>query len=313
MTGNTPLVDVAGIYAKLECANPSGSIKDRLAEYILDESEKKGVLKPGMTIVEASSGNTGISLSYFAAQKGYKIIIVMPENMTDERKQIIRELGAELILCAAGDFVEAAAIRDRMAEDLKYFNPDQFSNPLNVECHYKTTGREIIKQIRQNVPSVDAFVVGVGTGGTLIGVGKALKEVYPDVYIVAVEPVEAAVMSGGKYVPHEIFGIGDGFIPAIAGDGKGGLHALINEVICVSGKQARDAARYIEEEHGYCVGISSGANYLAAKKLADRFKTVVTVFPDGFSKYQSHGLKHCETGRCRYEDTQRTVFNFFKK
>ncbi len=162
--GNTPLVEVDGIYAKLECTNPTGSIKDRIAKYILDESEKKELLRSGMTIVEATSGNTGIALSYYAAQKGYKVVIVMPENMTEERKQIIRDLGAELVLCSAGDFLEAATIRDKMTEDPQNFNPDQFSNPLNVECHYKTTGQEILKQIKQFTPlAIDAFVVGVGT------------------------------------------------------------------------------------------------------------------------------------------------------
>jgi cysteine synthase A len=311
--GDTPLVYIDGIYAKLECTNPSGSIKDRIAKYIIDESEKKGILKPGMTIVEATSGNTGIALSYYAAQKGYKIIIVMPENMTEERKKIIRDLGAELILCSAGDFLEAAAIRDRMAEDPKYFNPDQFSNPLNVECHYKTTGQEILRQIKQYTSEIiDAFVVGVGTGGTLMGVAKALKEVNPDCYIAAVEPSESAVMSGGAPSPHEIFGIGDGFIPAIVSDGKGGIHEMIDEVFRIPSKDARDAARFIEETYGYCVGISSGAHYLAAKKLAERFKTVATVFSDGFSKYESHGLKHCKTGKCKHEDIKKNIFDLHK-
>ncbi|MCH8274832.1 MAG: cysteine synthase family protein [Armatimonadetes bacterium] len=301
--GNTPLVEVDGIFAKLECANPCGSIKDRIAKYIIDESEKSGLLKPGMTIVEATSGNTGIAFAYYAKQKGYAITIVMPENMTDERKRILEHLGANLILCSKeGSFAEAADIRDRIAQDPRYFNPDQFSNPLNVECHYRTTGQEILRQLPGHKTPVDAFVAGVGSGGSLIGVGKALNDVHPDVYIAAVEPSESPVMSGGEPCAHAIFGIGDGFIPAIVGDGRGGLHELIDEVICVCEEYAKQAAKRLETEDGLCVGISSGANYLAAKRLSDKFGTVVTIFPDGFSKYRSHGLKHAEPGMCPFED-----------
>ena len=186
--GNTPLVEVEGVYAKLECVNPCGSVKDRIAKYIIEKSEQQGFLTAGNTIVEATSGNTGIAFSYYAREKGYPIKIVMPENMTEERKTIIKSLGAELILCSEeGSFAEAAQIRDKLAQENGYFNPDQFSNPLNVECHQKTTGQEILQQCSDKV---DAFVAGVGTGGTLIGVGKALKEINPDVKIVAVEPTE---------------------------------------------------------------------------------------------------------------------------
>ncbi|MCK4998911.1 MAG: cysteine synthase family protein, partial [Anaerohalosphaera sp.] len=230
----TPLIKIGRIYAKLECTNPCGSIKDRIAKYIIEQSEKKGSLKPGMTIVEATSGNTGISLSCYAKKKGYKSVFIMPQNMTDERKKLIKDLGAELILCSDGDFAEAAAIRDEMAKKPGFFNTDQFSNPLNVQCHKLTTGKEIIRQIQQFSKKIDAFVAGVGTGGTLIGVGIALKELFPNVRIVAVEPTESAVMSGGTKGSHGIQGIGDGFIPAIASDGKGGLNPLIDEVICVS-------------------------------------------------------------------------------
>ncbi|MBU1024079.1 cysteine synthase family protein [bacterium] len=310
--GKTPLVEVNGIYAKLECANPCGSIKDRIAKYIIDESERKGLLKPGQKIVEASSGNTGISLTYFAAQKGYEITIVMPENMTEERKKIIRDFGGNLILCSAGDFAQAASIRDKMAEDPQYFNTDQFSNPLNVECHEKTTAQEILTQIKPFANKVDAFVAGVGTGGTLIGVAKALRKVNPKVHIVAVEPTESAVMSGGEPGLHTIPGIGDGFIPAIASDGKGGLHEYIDEVICISSEDAKSAALEILDKSNLCVGISSGANYLAALELKKRFNTVVTVFPDGFSKYQSHGLKCCEEGTCEFEDKNRAIFAYYK-
>jgi cysteine synthase len=303
--GNTPMIDLDGIYAKLECTNPSGSIKDRIAKHIIDESEKKGLLKPGMKIVEATSGNTGIAFSYYAAQKGYPITICMPENMTEERKTIIKSLGAELILTAPNDFLGAAEIRDNKAKDPIYFNPDQFSNPLNTDAHYKTTGQEILKQIKEFTDDpIDAFTVGVGTGGTLMGVSKAIKEVYPNAYIAAVEPSESAVMSGKEPDEHEIFGIGDGFIPEIVKNDKGEIDSIIDEIICITSKDARDEAERIEEKFGYCVGISSGSHYLAAKQLRERFnfKTVVTIFSDGYVKYLGQGLKHCKANGCKYED-----------
>lgn len=298
--GDTPLLEVDNIYAKLECANPLGSIKDRMAKHIIEQSEKNGLLKPGMTIVEASSGNTGIALSYFAKQKGYPIIIVMPRNMTDERKRILTELGAELILCSEGNFKEAANIRDEIATDPKYFNPDQFSNSLNVECHYRTTAQEILNQMKPHADVIDAFVSGVGTGGTIIGCGKRLKEVFPKIRIVAVEPTESPVMSGGAPGIHGIQGIGDGFIPAIVSNGHGGLNKLVDEVACCSTDQAKSAAKYLAEKKGICVGMSSGANFSAAKKIADTYGTTVTIFPDGFSKYKSQGLTRNGSGPCRY-------------
>jgi len=303
--GNTPLVEIRGIFAKLECTNPCGSIKDRIAEYILEKSEASGALKKGMRIIEATSGNTGISFSFFARRRGYEITIVMPENMTEERKQILRNMGAELILCSKeGSFAEAAAIRDRLAREKGYFNPDQFSNPLNVDCHYETTGREIIEQAKgYGLEAVDAFVAGVGTGGTLVGVGRKLREFFPEVRLVAVEPAESAVMSGGRPGHHGIGGIGDGFIPAIISDGKGGISPLVDEVSIVTTEEAKTAALQLAEEHDCCVGVSSGANYVAARRLTGRFRTVVTVFPDGYGKYQSQGLKHCAPGRCAFEHT----------
>ncbi|MCK5631608.1 cysteine synthase family protein [Candidatus Bathyarchaeota archaeon] len=298
--GNTPLLEVDGVYAKLECTNPLGSIKDRMAKYIIEQSEKLGLLRHGMTIVEASSGNTGIALSYYARQKGYPIIIVMPRNMSDERKRILERLGAKLILCSEGNFVEAANIRDRISQKPWYFNPDQFSNPLNAECHYNTTAQEILDQIPQRFSSIDAFVSGVGTGGTLIGCGKRLREVFPKIRIIAVEPSESPVMSGGTPGLHKIQGIGDGFVPALVSNGVGGLSELIDEVACVSSNQAIDAARYLAREKGVCVGVSSGANYLAARKAADEYGVTVTVFPDGFSKYGSFGLTRDGPGPCQY-------------
>jgi cysteine synthase A len=301
--GETPLVEVAGVLIKLECTNPCGSIKDRIALYILEESERLGLLESGQRIVEATSGNTGIALSYFARLKGYEITIVMPENMTEERKEIIRNLDADLVLCSAeGSFAGAAAVRDRLAEENGWFNPDQFSNQLNTECHFETTGLELVNQVRAcGRPRIDAFVAGVGTGGTLIGVGQRLREEQGEIHLVAVEPEESAVMSGGTSGAHIIFGIGDGFIPAIASDGERGLHPGIDEVIRISGDEAREAAQELRQVHGFCVGISSGANFLAARRLLERYKTVATVFPDGYAKYRSHGLAHCDPGRCAFE------------
>jgi len=311
--GNTPLIEVDGVYAKLECVNPTGSIKDRIVKYIIEKSEKQGKLRQGMSIVEATSGNTGIAFSYYGALKGYDVKIIMPKNMSEERKVLIKGMGAQLFTCSEGDFQEAAQIRDKIVEFPNYFNPDQFSNPLNVECHQETTGDEILRQIGQYAEKIDAFVAGVGTGGTIIGVGKALRKVFPHIHIVAVEPSESAVMSGGSPGIHGIQGIGDGFIPPIASDGKGGVHGMIDEIICVSTQEAKSAALKIQEKFGYCVGISSGANYLAAKKLKEKFKTVVTVFADGYSKYQSEGLKYCGRDRCKYEDPEKGVFAFYKK
>ncbi len=302
--GATPLIEVEGIFAKLECTNPCGSVKDRIATYILRRSRELGLLREGTRIVEATSGNTGIAFAYFGPRAGHPVTIVMPENMTSERKQILERLGAELILCSQeGSFAEAAEIRDRLARENGWFNPDQFSNPLNVECHERTTGQEILDHFEAHYPdrSIDAFVAGVGTGGTLIGVGKRLRRAFPGIHLVAVEPTESPVMSGGKPGLHGIGGIGDGFVPAIAGDGRGGLHPLIDEVICVSTEDARRASLHLGRDRCSCVGMSSGANFLAARQLALRFSTVVTVFADSYDRYRSLGLRHCPPGACPYE------------
>lgn len=294
MSIRTPIVELDGIYAKLECVNPTGSIKDRIAEFIIDESERKGLLKEGMTIVEATSGNTGIALAKYGREKGYKVVIVMPENMTEERRNLIREFGAELVLCGDGDFAEAVRIRDEMALRPGYFNPDQFSNELNVECHYRTTGQEILDQIPA---PIEAFVAGVGTGGSLIGIGRAIRERYPKACIVAVEPEESAVMSGGEPGAHKIFGIGDGFVPPIA-QSDGRLHDMIDQVERVGSEEALEEASILRARYGLCVGISSGANYLAARRLRTRCSTVVTLFADGYAKYRSHGLRQAIEPEC---------------
>ncbi|RMD85265.1 MAG: cysteine synthase family protein [Candidatus Dadabacteria bacterium] len=307
--GNTDIVNVEGIYAKLECSNPCGSIKDRIAYYILTKSQKIGILKKGMTIVEASSGNTGIAISYYGRKMGFPVTIVMPENMTEERKEIIRANGANLILCSKeGSFAEAAKIRDEMASSPDFFSTDQFSNPLNVECHKLTTGQEIILQMQGK--RIDAFVAGVGTGGTLIGVGSALKEHFPNIRIVAVEPAESAVMSGKEPAPHGIPGIGDGFIPDIVSDGKGGITPLIDEIITIRSKDAQEAAQMIASEYGLCVGISSGANFLAALTLKARGLQTVTVFPDGFNRYKSLGLSKCKSPACSVKYDCNEILNY---
>lgn len=286
------MVRLDGVYAKLECVNPTGSIKDRMVKYILDESERRGFLRKGATIVEATSGNTGISLSYFGREKGYDVTIVMPENMTEERKQLIRGFGARLILCSSeGSFIEAVKLRDRMVSEQLCFTTDQFSNRLNIECHFSTTGQEMIRQLNAEQVVADAFVAGVGTGGTLMGIAKALKKINANLYVAAVEPAESPVLTGGTPGHHGIEGIGDGFVPSIVKDDKGDLSPEIREVIHIKTEDAMKASMYLAESFGYCVGVSSGANFLAAKELSHKFRTVVTVFPDGFTRYVSVGLQ----------------------
>ena len=297
--GNTPLVRVDGVYAKLECINPTGSIKDRMVKFILDESEKRGLLKKGMVIVEATSGNTGIALAYFGKQKGYAVKIIMPENMTEERKELIRGFGAELILSPAKEgFLQALWIRDNMVRVGNCFTTDQFSNDLNTECHYQTTGQEIVKQLDAESASPQAFVAGVGTGGTLMGIAKALREVNPKIFVAAVEPAESAVMSGGEPGPHEIGGIGDGFVPTLVKDPEGTVSRFIQEVMQITSDEAIAESKRLAKDFGFCVGVSSGANFLAAERLKTRFENVVTVFPDGFTRYESLGLG--PSGRCDF-------------
>ena len=297
--GNTPMVKIEGVYAKLECVNPTGSIKDRMVKFILDESEKLGLLKKGMVIAEATSGNTGIALAYFGRQKGYEVTIIMPDNMTEERKELIRGFGAELILSPAKEgFLQALWIRDNMVREGNCFTTDQFSNALNTECHYRTTGQELIRQLVAESVSPHAFVAGVGTGGTLIGIAKALREFNPNIYVVAVEPAESAVMSGGEAGPHDIGGIGDGFVPALVRGEEGNLSPIIEEVMQIKSEEAIDGSKRLAKNFGFCVGVSSGANFVAAKRLSKQFENVVTVFPDGFSRYETLGLG--PSGRCGF-------------
>ena len=281
--GNTPLVDVEGVYAKLESVNPSGSIKDRVALEIITAAEKEGLLKPGYRIVEASSGNTGISLSMIAAVKGYQMIIVMPENMSRERQLMMKAFGAELVLTSkSGSLQEAIDKAEELSKEPKTFYTKQFSNPNNMMAHIKT-GQEIVDEIG----AVDAVVAGVGTGGTLIGVSSVMKELNPDVKVIAVEPEEAAVMFGGsnaRISEHRIQGIGDGFIPKLIDMDK------VDRVIVVGSQEAVEMSRLLAEEYGLLVGISAGANMLAALKVSKAFGKVVTVLPDRGERYLSMDL-----------------------
>jgi len=281
--GNTPIVKIENIYAKLESVNPSGSIKDRAALEIVEDAERKGELKKGYTIVEASSGNTGISLAMVAMVKGYKMVVVMPENMSEERKQMIRAFGAELVLTSkAGSLNEAIARTEEIAKRPKHFMARQFANPANVKAQEKT-GEEILKQIGP----VDAVVAGVGTGGTLMGISNVMRKVNPNVKVIAVEPEEAAVMFGGSDVSigeHMIQGIGDGFIPKIVDMSK------VDKAVTVGSKEAADMARKLCRKYGLLVGISAGANVAVALKMAKKYDKVVTVLPDRGERYLSMDL-----------------------
>lgn len=285
--GNTPLVKITEqIYAKLETVNPSGSIKDRMAKAVLDAAEARGDLQPGGTIVEATSGNSGIALSMLAAERGYKMIVVMPSNMSVERKKMIKAFGAEIVEVGAGDFAGAVAMRDKLVAEHEAFNTNQFANPDNVDCHYTTTGKEILDQVRaqSNSQSISAIVAGTGTGGTLMGIRKALVEQFPNVQTVAVEPTESAVMLGKPAGEHKIQGIGDGFIPPLVD------MSLVNTVVAVSSEQAIDRMKRLTNELGLLVGISSGANVAAAEQYIHEHSPegiVVTVLSDRQERYLS--------------------------
>lgn len=293
LTGNTPMVRInrlarkgsASIFAKIEFFNTCGSIKDRICQSMIEEAERQNSIKPGNTIVEPTSGNTGIGLAFVCAVKGYKLVLTMPETMSVERKNMLKAFGAELILTEGSrDMIGAVERAQDLADNRGYFQPQQFKNPANPAAHRKTTAREIIRQ----AGSPDAFVAGVGTGGTITGVGEVLKkEVGEHVKIIAVEPLKSPVLSGGRPGLHGIQGIGAGFIPSVLNKD------IIDEIIQVSDEEAFETSKRLIREEGILCGISSGANFFAAMKVAGKLgegKKVIVVFPDTGERYLSTEL-----------------------
>lgn len=285
--GNTPLIPIRlgryTVWGKAEFMNPSGSVKDRMATYIINDAEKRGLIKKGDTLVEATSGNTGISFSMLAAERGYKMKIIMPSNMSEERKQMMKFYGAELIQVEEGDFDGAIEMRNDLAKAKGWFNCNQFHNPLNIEAHYKNTGPEIKKQyndlLQQNP---DVFISGTGTGGTIMGAGKFLKKNWSGLKVVAVEPAESPVMSGGDPGLHGIQGIGDGSKFLVDLD-------FVDEVRTVKTECAKTIARHLALKYGLFVGISAGSNVFASFQwLRDNNKTnAITILCDRGSRYFS--------------------------
>ena len=280
--GQTPLIKISErIFAKFEGQNPSGSIKDRMASYIINNAEKNNLIKKGDTIIEATSGNSGIAFAFLSAERGYKCIIIMPANMSEERKQMLRLYGAELIEVPDGKFDDAIALRDKMAEENGYFNPNQFHNPLNIEAHEKGTAVEIL---HQHTERIAAFVDGTGTGGTLMGTTRVLKMYHSFMKVVAVEPAESPVMSGGEPGLHGIQGIGDGskFMVNLK---------EVDDIIIISTEEAKERAKRLSKEQGLFVGISSGANILASERFLEKYPEVegniITILCDRGERYLS--------------------------
>lgn len=291
LIGNTPLVSLKKmtglhLYAKAEFLNPGGSIKDRVAQFMIEEAERRGKLKPGMTIMEPTSGNTGIGLALVGVQKGYRVVIVMPENMSEERKKIIVALGAELILTPAEKSILGTVelVEKKAGSDPSIFVPQQFENPDNPQIHYLTTAREICEQLDGKV---DIFVSGLGSGGTLCGVGRFLKERNPSVVIAAVEPKNASALLGHEPGLHKIQGIGDGFVPPVLDT------SLVDEVVEVTDDDAIRTAQDLAKIQGLLVGTSSGANVWASMEMAKKYgkdKTIATVLADRAERYFSTAL-----------------------
>jgi len=293
LIGNTPMVrinrmvdeDSAEIYAKVEFFNPCGSVKDRICLLMIEEAERQGRIKHGDTIVEPTSGNTGIGLAFVCAAKGYRLVLTMPETMSIERRNLLKAFGAELILTPGErDMAGSVEKAQELADEKGYFQPQQFKNPMNPEAHRRSTALEILNQLED----VDAFVAGVGTGGTITGVGEVLKERLGErVRIVAVEPARSAVLSGGRQGLHDIQGIGAGFVPETLN------RDIIDEIIQVDDGDAYETTKRIMKEEGILCGISSGANLYASLKVAralGRGRRVVTVFPDTGERYISTRL-----------------------
>jgi len=289
--GNTPLVRIstpdgsATVWGKLESANPGGSVKDRIAKAMIEGAEKQGLLKPGAVIVEPTSGNTGIGLSLVAAVKGYQVVLTMPETMSLERRRLLGAFGAELILTPGAQGMRGAIEKaEEIAAERKAFMPQQFCNPANPDVHYRTTGPEILRALDNKV---DALVAGVGTGGTITGSGTAIKEKNPNVLIVAVEPADSAVLSGGEPGPHKIQGIGAGFVPDVLNTD------IYSRIITVSNEDAMQTARALARDEGVFVGISAGANIFAARQVAagmEPGQNVVTILCDTGERYLSTNI-----------------------
>jgi len=284
MIGNTPMIKISDkIYAKAEIFNPTGSIKDRPASYILDYAELMGDLKEGDTIIEATSGNMGISFAWLAAERGYKCKIVMPSNMSDERKHMLRLYGAELIEVDAGDFDGAIRLRDELAIENGWYNCNQFGNPINIKSHSEGTAVEILDFFQKRSEYLEAVVTGTGTGGTLMGCKKTLDKQYPLIKMIAVEPSESPVMSGGEPGLHGIQGIGDGSKFLVDMDS-------VKEVVTISTEDAKHRAIRLAKERGIFVGISAGANILAAERWVEKNNPrgrVVTFLCDRGERYLS--------------------------
>lgn len=293
LIGETPIVklnrtaesDSADIYVKLEFMNPGSSVKDRIALAMIEAAEEEGKLKEGDTIIEPTSGNTGIGLAMVAAAKGYKALLVMPDTMSKERRNLLRAYGAELILTPGADAMKGAI---KKAEELQkehgYFMPQQFSNEANTEVHERTTGQEIVKQMDDGL---DAFVSGIGTGGTITGAGKVLKNHFDNIKLYAVEPDDSAILSGDSPGPHKIQGLGAGFVPDILDT------EIYDETIRITNDEAFQTSREVAKNEGILGGISAGAAIAAAKKVAKQLgegKKVLAVFPDNGERYLSTPL-----------------------
>lgn len=296
--GNTPVVklrnvvdeDAADIYVKLEYQNPGGSVKDRIALAMIEKAEREGKIQPGDTIVEPTSGNTGIGLAFVCAAKGYNAVFTMPETMSQERRNLLKAYGAELVLTPGSEAMKGAIKKAKeLKEEHGYFEPQQFENLANPEIHELTTGPELVDQFEGK--QIDAFLAGVGTGGTLSGVGKVLRKEYPNVEIVAIEPEASPVLSGGEPGPHKLQGLGAGFVPDTLNTD------IYDSIIKVGNDTAMDMARRVAKEEGILGGISSGAAIYAAIQKAKELgkgKTVVTVLPSNGERYLSTPLYNFE-------------------
>jgi cysteine synthase len=297
LIGQTPIVklnklveeDMADVYLKLEFMNPGSSVKDRIALAMIEAAEESGSLKPGDTLVEPTSGNTGIGLAMVAAAKGYKAILVMPDTMSIERRNLLRAYGAELVLTPGSEGMGGAIRKaEELAKEHGYFMPQQFNNKANPEVHRRTTGKEIVEQMGEQL---DAFIAGVGTGGTITGAGEVLREKYPSIKIYAVEPADSPVLSGGKPGPHKIQGIGAGFVPTILNTD------IYDGVIKIKNEEAFEYARKAARAEGVLGGISSGAAIAAAIKVAKELgkgKKVLAIIPSNGERYLSTPLYQFE-------------------